>query len=86
MFFGHFGLVVAGKAVVLRAPGGMAFTAFSIRITVVHREAVIKGGPAPGGGIVALRALASEVIGRLIPRMAGFAIGGPNCTVIKSGI
>lgn len=86
MLFGHFCLVVAGKTVVFRSSRGMALAAVSVCTAVVHWEGVVEGCPAPGGGIVALRTLSTEVVGRFISRMTGFAIYGTNRTVIKIGV
>ena len=73
---------MAGKTVVLRSSRGMALAAVSVCTAVVHWEGVVEGCPAPGRGVVALRTLSTEVVGRLISRVTGFAISGRLVTAM----
>lgn len=65
MFFVHFSVIVAGAARVIgRVTTGMTLGAIPIGALVINRETVIERCITPGVGIVAVGALALEVIGR----------------------
>ncbi len=82
---GFSGLVVAGKtAVGAGAAGGMAGLAGAARLAVAQGEGVGESDLRPGGGIVALRALALEVPGRSQRFMAGCAVGGVSGGMVEA--
>ena len=84
MFLIHLSPVVAEEAV--RRTGaviGMAGSAAPVGSAVVHREAVGEISRGPGAGVVALRALAREVVGRLLPAWQDWQSVAPAAAWLK---
>lgn len=83
MLLGHFCFIVAGEAVIARPAGCMAAAALSIRVPMIHRKIMVEGCPTPGRSGMALGALTVKVVRWLPPAVAGFAICGTRCSVVK---
>ena len=47
---------------------------------------MVEGGLVPGSGVVALRALTGEVIGRFVAGVAGLAVGGAQRGMVEGGL
>src|SRR5512140_3630432 len=80
---GHFCRAVALGAGVGAVQGWMAGGAVTIGAAMSDREGVAKGNRGPARGVMALRALAREVIGRALAGMAGLAIRGANRSMVE---
>jgi len=66
--------VVTGITSVRACARRVAGSTHTVRTPVVNIKPVIECSPTPGIGIVTLRALTGEVIGRTVCRMAGLAV------------
>ena len=79
----HIGCAVAIGAGIGAVQGWMAGGAVSIGAAMSDWEGMVEIDRGPAAGVVALRALAGEVIGRALAGVAGLAIRGADRSMIK---
>ena len=81
--FGQFRLIMAIEAGEAARARRMAGSTHAVRTIVIKREGVVETGSLPTRGVVAVRALPCEVIGRPPIEVTTLAVGCACCLMIE---